>query len=54
MSVPPTNTSVVCPRTTTLPRDENQCVTGRPLALGNLSGSDVGMTRGKIALLLMS
>ena len=31
-----------------------QCVTGSPLALGNLSGSDVGMTRGKIALLRMT
>ena len=48
------NTSVVLPRTTTLPRDENQCVTDRPLALGNLSGSDVGMARSRMSLRRMA
>jgi hypothetical protein len=37
------NTSVVVPRMTTLPRDENHCVIGNPRALGNWSGSDLGI-----------
>lgn len=41
ISVPPMNTSVLVPRTTTLPRDENQLVIGSPATLGNLSGSDL-------------